>query len=159
MVEQGQVEDELRRLAGRDAFSILGSTCRLSVRRQSCGSGRRTFLLDSDGALYPCVNTRLPEFRFGGIRDAGFDFETAWRRSHVLAEYRSRTSVERENGGCRDCVVRHWCLGGCRGETYAATGRLEDRSPSCEDLRAAVLEMFWTISEVGGTFDEERRYC
>jgi radical SAM protein with 4Fe4S-binding SPASM domain len=141
------------------AFSVLGTTCRRSIRRRSCGSGFRTFLIEADGSLYPCVNSPLPEFRFGNLRDEGFDFERTWRISSVLAEYRSRTSVDRENGGCAGCLVRYWCLGGCRGETYAALGRLEDRSPECEDLRAAIIGMFWTMAERPEIFREERGYC
>lgn len=154
-----QRRSEFLRFAGRDAFSALGTVCRESIRRRSCGSGFRTFLIDSDGSLYPCVNSPLPEFRFGNLRDEGFDFERTWRGSSVLAEYRSKTSVDRENGGCAGCPVRYWCLGGCRGETYAAGGRIENRSPECEDRRAAVLEMFWTLSERPGIFREERSYC
>lgn len=150
---------ELLRFSGRDPVSALTSACLRPVRRRSCGSGRRKFLIDSDGALYPCSEARLPEFRIANIRDPGFDFEHIWTTSLLLAEYRSKTSVERENGGCADCDLRHFCLGGCRAETYAATGRLEARSPRCGELRAAILELLWSLSERPLSLPQGTAYC
>lgn len=150
---------ELLRYSGRDAFSALASACLRPARRRSCGSGSRRLLIDCDGALYPCSEARLPEFRIANIRDPGFDFEHVWTASLLLGEYRSKTSVERENGGCADCDLRHFCLGGCRAETYAATGRLEARSPRCAELRAAIFELLWSLSERPIALPQGTAYC
>lgn len=136
---------KLARLLGRDALSILANTCRYSVRRPSCGTGRQTVLLDADGSVYPCLNTLRPELRLGNVRDPGFDFVRTWRESPVLRAVRAATDVTA--GPCRACPVRHWCLGGCHGETLAATGRLDARSPHCADLRRSVIEMMWTLTD------------
>jgi len=138
---------DLIRLTGRDAFTIVANTCRFSTRRGSCGTGLQTFLLDSDGSIYPCLNTNLPEFHVANVRDKGFDLERMWEESTVLWNIRRVTSVNEPVQPCSVCSVRQWCLGGCHGETYALTGDLTRLSPSCEDLRAAIIEMLWMLSE------------
>ncbi len=150
---------ELAAYCGRDECSALLSACFRAVRRRSCGTGLRRFLIDSDGALYPCGGARRAEFRIANVRSPAFDFPHVWTSSLILAEYRSKTSVERENGGCFECELRHFCFGGCRGETYAASGRLEGRSPWCEDRRAAVLETLWSLSDRPLAFPESMAYC
>jgi radical SAM protein with 4Fe4S-binding SPASM domain len=134
-------------LAGRDCLSIMATTCRLASPRTSCGTGLQTFLLDSDGSVYPCPNTAFPEFRVGNVRDAGFDLERIWEESAVLKDVRRTTAIDAIEPDCADCPVRHWCLGGCRGEAYVHTGSLGGRPPNCEDLFGAVVEMLWAIAE------------
>ncbi len=138
---------ELARLMGRDAFSITGNSCRYAARRESCGTGSQTFLLDADGALYPCLNTNTPEFAVANIRDPGFDFSSAWNSSPVLRNIRECASVCQADSACLKCPVKHWCLGGCHGETYAVTGSLSGRSPNCADNRRAIIEMFWILAD------------
>ena len=115
---------ELRPLLGRDALSIMASTCRYAARRHSCGTGLQTVLLDADGALYPCLNTNVPEFRLGSVRDPGFDFPRLWRESPVLQRVRRLSSLEylaaHDHAGC---PVRAWCMGGCPGENYPPVRR------------------------------------
>jgi uncharacterized protein len=36
-----------------------------------------------------------------------------------------------EKEGCRDCIWRYWCRGGCPTLTYRLTGRNDIRSPNC----------------------------
>ncbi|MHB9109238.1 MAG: radical SAM protein [Armatimonadota bacterium] len=133
-------------LAGRDAFSILATTCRFSSRRPSCGTGLQTLLLDADGTLYPCLNTNHPAFRIANLREPGFDFKRTWLESPVLNDLRQRTVLfnPSEHSGC---PVRYWCLGGCRGENHAVTGDAGKRSPDCASLRRGILEMFWMLAE------------
>lgn len=137
---------DLAALAGRDLFSILAHTCRQSARRESCGTGRQTFLLDADGSLYPCLNTRHPDLRLGSVRDPGFDFARWWREAEGLALHRRRTRLDALAAPCGACAVRHWCLAGCRGEAFARAGSLASPPPGCEGNREAVLEMFWTLA-------------
>ncbi len=138
---------EFIRVAGRDAFSILAGSCSCGVRRVSCGTGRQTVLLDADGSLYPCVNTNRSEFCFGNIRDDGFDFDRLWTDSPVLQEVRSKTHMDGTESACRECVVRYWCLAGCRGENYAVAGRLNGRAVNCRDQKSAVFDMMWILAE------------
>jgi radical SAM protein with 4Fe4S-binding SPASM domain len=136
---------EFRTLAGRDALSILAATCAHSIRQPSCGTGLRTFLLDATGDIYPCLNTCVPELRVGNIREPAFDFARLWAESPLLNRVRESTSVENVQNKCYNCVVKYWCLGYCRGETFQAKGSLSGRATDCSQQREAVLEMFWLL--------------
>ncbi len=134
------------RLMGRDCFTILGNQCRLATKRASCGTGVQTLLLDADGSLYPCLNTNVPEFQIANIRDPDFSFSNTWTESPVLAKVRKETRVDDPNNPCYSCPVKYWCLGGCRGETYAVKGRLDSSSIFCADLRQSMIEMMWILA-------------
>lgn len=138
---------EYRPLAGSDAFSILAQTCRYSEHKVSCGSGLQTFLLDADGSLYPCLNVCASEFRFGNIRDPGFDFRKTWIDSAVLRTHRRDCSMAGMSEECRRCPVQAWCRGGCHGESLVASGRVATPPPNCKDLREGILEVLWILSE------------
>ena len=136
-------------LAGRDAFSIMANTCKAALARPSCGTGLQTLVLDADGQIYPCINLALPQFSLGSIKDGDFDFEELWkaRENSKLCDIRHSTSLENKDRKCGRCSLRHWCLGGCRGEVWSLTGSLCAPSPDCERLQKAVIEMFWRITE------------
>ena len=138
---------ELKELAGRDCFSIIANTCRYSNKRVSCGSGLQTVLLDADGSIYPCLNTNMGEFRIANIRDDDFNFGDIWESSPVLKRIRENSCIETMNNQCSKCIVKYWCLGGCRGETFAVTGKLNGPSNNCRDYRVSILEIFWILSE------------
>ncbi|MHC4562068.1 MAG: radical SAM protein [Planctomycetota bacterium] len=138
---------QFRKLAGRDALSILAGTCQLSAKRTSCGTGRQTVLLDADGSLYPCLNLNCPEHRIANVRDAGYSFRRIWESSDVLARVRRCTAIDAMAPTCQACPVRYWCLGGCRGEAFHVTGDLTAPSPHCDDLRQTVFELMWLLAE------------
>ena len=134
-------------LAGRDAFSIMANTCKAALWRPSCGTGLQTFLLDADGKIYPCINLAHSEFALGSITDENFDFAKMWRNQGKLSEFRQQTSLENKDRKCGLCPLRHWCLGGCRGEVWSLTGKLSAPSPDCARLKKAVTEMFWRLTD------------
>jgi radical SAM protein with 4Fe4S-binding SPASM domain len=132
-------------LASEDWFSTLASTCRMSLKRTSCGAATRTMLIDADGSIYPCTGQALPEFRLGHVKDS---FRRMWTRSQFVDGLRKRFNVDQLNGRCAKCAMRYWCVGGCRGEAYARTGSCLEPSPTCVDTRNAIIEMFWILSEI-----------
>ena len=134
-------------LAGRDAFSIMANTCKAALWRPSCGTGLQTMLLDADGKIYPCINLAHSEFVLGSIKDEDFDFSKMWREQSKLIKFREQTSLENKDRKCGRCPLRHWCLGGCRGEVWSLTGKLSAPSPDCERLKKAVTEMFWRLTD------------
>jgi radical SAM protein with 4Fe4S-binding SPASM domain len=138
---------QYRTLLGRDCLSILTNTCRYSSRRASCGTGSQTLLLDADGSLYPCLNLNQSEFAFGNIRQKDFNFAQIWQNSEILGNVRACVSVHNMDRPCSKCLVRYWCLGGCRGETVVNTGDLKAPSIHCGDLRKTILEIFWMLAE------------
>lgn len=151
--------ENFRTLTGRDCFTIIANTCRFSNRRPSCGTGLQTLLLDSDGTIYPCLNTNVAAFRVANIRDAGFDFLHTWRNSPVLNDVRRRTAIDNPDNECSRCLVRYWCLGGCRGETYAVKGTLGARAWNCGDLRKSMIEMFWILADNSHWIKNAAKIC
>ncbi|MHB1456775.1 MAG: radical SAM protein [Armatimonadota bacterium] len=137
----------LVKFMGRDALSIMANTCRYSIRKQSCGTGLQTLLLDSDGSIYPCLNNNVPEFKAANIRDASFEFHRVWKNSLVLRNIRKQTAVNNVDAKCAQCPVRYWCLGGCHGETYSITGSLTAVPPGCHDMHDAIIEILWMLGE------------
>jgi radical SAM protein with 4Fe4S-binding SPASM domain len=152
-----RAEPNLGRLLGRDYVSILGQTCRTCSLRPTCGTGSQTLLLDADGAVYPCINLVSPEFRAGNIKTEPLGH--IWCRSEVLRDVRERVRVTARTETCARCLVRHWCMGGCRGETFATTGRLDAPSATCGLNRKAILEMFWTLAEWPGLGEAKGKVC
>ncbi|HOT75187.1 MAG TPA: radical SAM protein [Candidatus Wallbacteria bacterium] len=138
---------EYRRLSRTDALSIMLETCRYSQSRASCGSGTQTVLLDADGSVYPCLNTNFDFLRIGGVGDADFSFDREWAGSKPLNEFRQDISSDCEASECRGCGVWNWCLGGCHGETYIMKESFAARPYNCEDLKRAIVNCFWLISE------------
>lgn len=138
---------DFRNMASEDWFTTLASTCRASEKRTSCGIGERTLLVEADGSVYPCTGHAHPEFRLGSVTDS---FRKIWRGSALLDGLRSRFRVDRLNGKCAKCPVRHWCVAGCRGEAYARTGSCFEPTPSCAQVRECITEMFWILSEARG---------
>jgi len=128
----------------RDYFTILRSMCSASLRHLYCGTGLKTMLIDSDGEVYPCPNHRAPRFRCGNI--ASMSFHEIWLGSPVLKEIRRVYDLEANNEQCPRCPVKHWCMGGCRGESYENTGEMRGPSVRCEEQRRAILDMMWLIS-------------
>jgi radical SAM protein with 4Fe4S-binding SPASM domain len=137
-------EPDLAGLLGRDYCSILARTCQACSPRASCGTGSQTFLLDADGTVYPCPNLARPELAVGSITRE--PLRRIWRTAPIMLETRRRVRSVLAGGACGRCEVHHWCLGGCRGEVYAETGKLEARSVTCEMNRAAILETMWTVA-------------
>lgn len=150
---------ELAGMLGRDFFSITANVCRYSVKRASCGTGIQTFLLDSDGSLYPCLNTNAPEFRIANIRDNGFNFADTWKNSVVLNKIRALSKIDTVNAACGSCEVKYWCLAGCRGEAYANTSSFNAVPANCKDLKQSIIKMFWILSEKPDIIRPMTRIC
>lgn len=133
-----------RRLLGRDYLSLLALTCAHSHRRTTCGTASQTVLLDADGTIYPCQNHASPELAAGNIRQRPF---AEIFRGPTLRSLRQRYDLACREP-CRDCPVRYWCMGGCRGEAYNVTGRFDAPSVTCRANREAILETCWILSEM-----------
>ncbi len=150
---------DFRSLSGRDCFTIIANTCRFSNKRSSCGTGLQTLLLDSDGTIYPCLNTNVDALRVANVREAGFDLLDTWDNSPVLKDVRQQTAIDNPDNECSQCLVRYWCLGGCRGETYATKGSLDARACNCGDLRKSIIEMFWILADNSDWIKSAAKIC
>lgn len=150
-------QPDLGKLLGRDYVSILAQQCQTCSPRQTCGTGSQTFLLDADGTVYPCINLVGSEMAAGSI--AREPLARIWQDSALLRRIREQVRIGVRESSCAQCVVRHWCMGGCRGETYAVTGRLDRPSVACKEHRAAITQMFWTLADHPELLRAGPRYC
>ena len=110
--------------------SVVDGGMNLSVRR-SCGAGARTLSIAADGSIYPCHMFHRPELAIGnGFEDTADDIMTA-----MMAHACASLSVECIDG-CRECMYRYLCGGGCRARAYMDTGRLTGADPYCALYRS-----------------------
>lgn len=135
---------ELRRMTGRDYFTILEAVGRQSRPRENCGLASRVLFLDADGTLYPCPNHRAPAHRLGAICDT--PLPALFLHSPILRGLRERHAVS-QLPACLACAVRHWCAGDCRAEATALSGNSGAPSPYCAQLRRLLPEVFWQLAD------------
>lgn len=80
------------------------------VWRDRCGAAFGVIAVDADGTIYPCQGLMKEEFAVGNI--STLSLIKAFESSPVLQKVRKITVTDLP--GCRECVFRHLCGGGCR---------------------------------------------
>ncbi len=141
---------QYRKLIGTDFLCSTARVCSTCAVQNWCGTAARLLLLNADGTVYPCPNHHLPEFKAGNIRKK--PFAEIWEHSPVLEKIRSTYPVESINEQCKNCHVRHWCAGWCRGETYQMTGSMREPSVKCEEVKEMIIDMLFRLSDDHGVF-------
>lgn len=150
-------DPSIKKYLGRDFYSIMAKTCAYCSKTSYCGTGLKTILIDSDGEVYPCPNHNWLEFKSGNIHNN--TFEEIWVNSPILNKIRTIYNVNTINNECSNCVVKHWCAGGCRGEAYENTNDLTSKAVECEDIRESIIETFWILSnEDYSNYSKQREY-
>jgi len=133
------------RLLKRDYFSILGSVCRFSSKRCNCGIGRNVIFIDADGSIYPCPNNTQKDFCAGNIMENSV--LKIFKEAEVFKTIRKCYHVSRYES-CRNCFIRYWCGGDCKGEVYSLNkGSIKEVSPHCEEIKKLFVEILWLLSE------------
>jgi uncharacterized protein len=95
---------------------------RLQAHAHTCGVGQNYLVFDHTGRVGQC------QMNLGqGVDLADRDDALSLTRSGPIP----LVSVE-DKEGCRTCLWRYRCAGGCPLETYRATGRFDIRSPHCQ---------------------------
>ncbi len=133
-----------RDLLHRDFFTITREVCRRGGARTNCGIGRKVVFLDADGSVYPCPNHRVEAFRAGNVMERSL--AEIVRSSPVMRAVRRDYRVGRYPA-CRDCLVRPWCAGDCRGEVLALHGDPRGPAPHCDEMRELVVELMWLTAD------------
>jgi len=140
---EGLVAEDAQLIAGaRAAFKVIEerlprqSLIAALVDRASfssphdhpCGAGHNYLVIDQNGRVARCqmeierpVTDVMADDPLGVIRADQNRF--------------SNVSVD-EKEGCRECIWRYWCSGGCPLLTYRVAGRSDVRSPYCNVYRA-----------------------
>ena len=123
-------------------------------RRRYCGSGLSTLFLDSNGDVYPCMNTLYQKaFKCGNIRE--MPFKNIWE-SPVYNNLRS-LNIPESNEKCRICEMRYICAGYCRGVTHKVTGSIYAPFIWCKDFKKTLEEAMWILSEEPDLFKKQAR--
>ena len=117
-----------------------------------CGGGRDSLSVESNGYVYPCQASHLPEFKCGSIRDDSL--ENIWKNSAVANDWKSRTIHEIE--GCKDCEWKMYCGGGCLVQAAVAHGNIHSPDNYCDVYKIQYEESFWNyVNKLLQTREEE----
>jgi radical SAM protein with 4Fe4S-binding SPASM domain len=114
------------------------------VWRDRCGAGFGVIAVDVDGTIYPCQGLMREEFAAGNISTPSLI--KAFESSPVLQRVRKITVTDIP--GCRECVFRHLCGGGCRALAYNVCGSLTAPIPApyCAFNRILAERKLWTAA-------------
>jgi uncharacterized protein len=132
------------------AFAYLLESKRAYMcQRSPCGAGRTIVATKPDGEVYGCaIGPWSKPFRYGNLHHDTFED----CQSSAAASSSARRRVE-DVPGCRDCLFRGWCQGGCPKDAFAAHGTLMAPSPSCGFYRELWSRALFAL--VDGEFPEE----
>lgn len=93
----------------------------------SCGAGRSTLGIESDGSIKGCPSLPTEAWTGGNIRDSSL--QDIWERSAPLRYTRDRT-VDDLWGYCRSCYYSESCMAGCTWTSFVFFGR-PGNNPYC----------------------------
>jgi radical SAM protein with 4Fe4S-binding SPASM domain len=94
----------------------------------SCGAGRTTIGIESDGAIKGCPSLPTEAWTGGNIRDASL--RDIWERSAPLRYTRDRTVEKDLWGFCRTCYYAEECRAGCTWTSHLIYGK-PGNNPYC----------------------------
>jgi len=100
-------------------------TTYLIPTERSCGAAVNYFAVGHDGRLGSCQMGLVQPY--GSLFDDGDILDLTHQANADLVNRRSSTFE-----GCKDCVWRNCCAGGCPMQTKSSYGRLDKASPYCE---------------------------
>lgn len=127
-------------------------------RRGSCGAGRSTIGIESNGAIKACPSLPSHAYVGGNVRDARL--QDIWERAEPLRFTRDDRRGELW-GHCAECYYADDCLGGCSWTAHSLLGR-RGNNPFCHYralwlLRRGIRERVVLIEGAEGTpFDHGR---
>jgi radical SAM protein with 4Fe4S-binding SPASM domain len=94
----------------------------------SCGAGRTTIGIESDGAIKGCPSLPTEAWTGGNIRDASL--RDIWERSAPLRYTRDRTVEKDLWGFCKTCYYAEECRAGCTWTSHLIYGK-PGNNPYC----------------------------
>jgi radical SAM protein with 4Fe4S-binding SPASM domain len=103
--------------------------------RGSCGAGRATIGIESNGNVKGCPSLPSADYVGGNVRD--HPLRDIWERAPRVGFMRTRTVADL-SGHCATCYYAAECLGGCSWTAHALLGR-PGNNPYCHH-RALTLQ-------------------
>lgn len=122
--------------------------------RKNCGMGSGEIYIDSQGNVYPCKLVTTRDWYSGNVRQAS------------LAEILSASPLQKARDlsvsdikGCRSCIIRRLCGGGCRGNHLGGSGDALTNDPQfCWTLRHRMISQLWTVEGQMEVLNEKSAY-
>jgi uncharacterized protein len=134
---QGVFQHLEQRLPQRSLIgSLVDKASFIAPHDKTCAVGTNYLVIDQRGNVAKCqMEIERP-------------VTTIFADDPLAAIRNDRLSVQNipvdQKEGCRECMWRYWCTGGCPVHTYRATGRYDVKSPNCNIYKAlfpAVLRL------------------
>jgi radical SAM protein with 4Fe4S-binding SPASM domain len=113
--------------------------------RLPCGAGTNIVHITYRGDIVPCSLFTEDKFIQGNVRQDRIS--DIWKTSSLLAFFRD-TRVD-DIPGCRECIFKYLCGGGCRAEAYFLHGDLMKQCCDCEDLVTFYDYLFGAVAASG----------
>lgn len=150
-----QKKPEYSQLMRRTSFVNMVAALAVNVKSHYCGTGSRgTFFISFDGKVYPCPNMRFANFSLGSIREKRF-LEIV--KNNPILDKLSCLSVDTMNNKCKNCDVRYFCGGFCRGETFYNTKDINSPYVRCKEYKEGILEALWLLAENPSFFEKRTK--
>jgi len=103
--------------------SLLDKASLYGTHNHACSAGHDYLVIDQHGGIAKCqadIAHTITSIDVDDPLQAIRDDRTTFQNLPVD-----------EKEGCRNCIWRKWCSGGCSLHTYRATGRNDIKSPNC----------------------------
>jgi len=124
------------------------------IPRKNCGMGSGEIYVNSQGQVYPCKLVTTPEWFAGSLREA--PLQEILRRQAIR---RARDHSVMDTPGCRSCIIRRLCGGGCRGFHLGHSGDAFTNDPNlCWTLRHGMITNMWLAEGESTAIDEDAAY-
>lgn len=122
--------------------------------RKNCGMGSGEIYVDAQGKVYPCKLITTPDWFSGNIKE-----QSLAEILNAEALERARTMDVDNRRGCRTCMIRRLCGGGCRGMHMGHSGDANTNDPQfCWVLRHQTVLGLWMTEQLPEALDEPGAY-
>ena len=136
--------EDIIELLDETSFMGLVMGARFSQKMISCGAGVITLTISPEGGIYPCLNLFDKKFEMCNILAP--DFNEQFQNSAVRKQFQQLNIIDM-NQKCRECSMKYFCGGRCRGETFQEKGKITVPYPYCDEWKRAMEKIFWILTE------------
>ena len=140
--EDGLDKSNGQQLSGEEMASLYGEMCAPfkphpdHPQARTCSVGLHSCLIDSYGAVFPCVELRIPA---GNLRSQ--PFAEIWRDAPIFRELREKHILS-NLPACRSCELQSYCEGRCAGLAWKEHGDMYGpHALACQQAQARFISL------------------